>query len=82
MRIILATLAPVSLGSASAGREMRLLSLGAMIARPAAARTDCQSVKRGRTMKKTYEKPRLQKREKLTRITAVIILSGPVENGS
>jgi hypothetical protein len=33
-------------------------------------------------MEKTYEKPRLQKREKLTRITAVIILSGPVENGS
>ena len=33
-------------------------------------------------MKKTYEKPRLQKREKLTLVTAVIILSGPVENGS
>lgn len=33
-------------------------------------------------MKKEYEKPRLQKREKLTRVTAVIILSGPVENGS
>jgi hypothetical protein len=33
-------------------------------------------------MKKTYEKPRLRKREKLTGITAVIIVSSPVENGS
>ena len=80
--MILATLAPISGGSASAGREMRLLSLGAMIARPAAARVDSRNVKEGRTMKKTYEKPRLQKREKLTGITAVIIVSSPVENGS
>ncbi|ESZ55651.1 hypothetical protein X729_25645 [Mesorhizobium sp. L103C131B0] len=31
MRIVLATLARISFGGASAGREMRLLSLGAMI---------------------------------------------------
>ncbi|CAN7430086.1 hypothetical protein [Mesorhizobium caraganae] len=81
MGIILATLTPISDGSASAGREMRLLSLRAMIAHGSHA-DGLQTSRKGRTMKKTYEKPRLQKREKLTRATAVIILSGPVENGS
>ena len=71
MGIILATLTLISGGSASAGREMRLLSLGAMIARPTAARVDSRNVKEGRTMKKTYEKPKLEKRQKLSRVTAV-----------
>lgn len=32
-------------------------------------------------MKKTYEKPRLEKRQKLSCVTAVVA-SGPIENGS
>jgi hypothetical protein len=43
MRIVLAMLAPVSCGSTSAVREMRLLSLGAMVAQAATAPTNCQT---------------------------------------